>query len=125
MLSKEEFQRTFIRMMDSVRHNDAGMGKENCDFVFCEICPLYKFDDGTDETCFTMAYSAMDIIELVEQWGKEHPITTNIDKYKEVFGVEPNVVFDCPPIKCPAQDPCDSCREKFWNAEYIPPKKEE
>ncbi len=117
MLSKEEFQKTFIRMMDSVRHDQDVKGEANCDFVYCCDCPLGKIADSANgsDTCFNMAYSAMDIIEIVEKWGKEHPITTNGDKFREIFGIDPLNGLKKYDGYCTA----------FWGSEYIPPKKEE
>lgn len=75
----------------------------------------------------------MDVIEIVEQWGKDHPILTRFDKFKEVFGREPryysNGTLICPrtftndDMGCRSHL-CDGCCEKFWNGEYIPPKED-
>ncbi len=76
MLSKEEFQRTFIRMMDSLRRNQDAIGEANCDYVDCASCPIYKMNATPigNESCFNAGYLAMDIIEMVEKWGKKHPV---------------------------------------------------
>lgn len=49
MLSKEEFKRTYIRMMDSLRDPlDPNLkGRADCKGVCCNCCPLYKLDDRT------------------------------------------------------------------------------
>ena len=127
MITKEEFKKTYIRMMDSVRGNHY-KGSKTCNGIECEDCPLSKFcnDDSSSRN-----YRVFDLIEMVEKWGKEHPIITRADKYKEVFGVEPKYLggsFICPGIPRD-QDYCDShtceeCKSNYWNAEYIEPEKE-
>ena len=107
------------------------MGKPDCRGVRCDDCPLREVE-SQHNVCVTMSFSAIDIIDIVETWGKEHQLVTNREKYKEVFGVGPCIGYDCPPVTCPKQlngkkadISCDECRKKYWNAEYIPPKKEE
>ena len=69
------------------------------------------------------------------RWAKEHPIVTNEDKYKEVWGVEPKSasgLYICPPTIMP-EDVCvkatattgEKCTKSFWQSEYKPPKKED
>lgn len=52
----------------------------------CYGCPL----EGT--TCTIDAdlskEQMIDIIDKTEQWSKEHPIITNAQKFKEIFGNE-------------------------------------
>lgn len=58
--------------------------------------------------------------EIIMKWAKEHPIKTNADKFKEVFGVEfsNNAAQCCEFIQCPNVD-CDGCQYKdFWQQEY-------
>ena len=53
----------------------------------CKGCPLIKSACGLIR-CIG-GYSDADIqcaIKVVEQWSKEHPIKTNAQKFKEVFG---------------------------------------
>lgn len=117
MLSKEEFQRTYIRMMDSLRDplNPNLKGRSDCKGVCCDCCPLNKLDDGKSTTCSNMTYVAMDVIEIVEQWGKDHPVMTNGDKFREVFGRDP----------LDGTHKYDHYYTAFWGSEYIPPKKED
>ena len=76
MLTKEEFKKEYIRMMDSIR--DKKTSAPNCYNVLCSKCPLYNVchDDTTDyneNTYESASYKAFKIIEIVEEWAKEHP----------------------------------------------------
>lgn len=130
MLSKEEYEKTVIRMMDSVREFKNHMGEFNCKDVTCGDCPIF-------ESCsvkFSRIESAYSIVENVEKWGKEHPIVTNADKYREVFGTSPIMInadgsFVCPErvgfdCNCKAIDSCTTCKINFWTSEYKAPKGE-
>lgn len=125
-----QFQRDLVRMWDSVRTHHKGNIK--CLGVSCDKCPLVSHVCGTHGTTFY----AEKTIEIVTQWAKEHPLVTMVDKFKEVFGVKPVDIesekksLACPQnvgfgidINCSAQS-CVECTEKFWGAEYKPPKKE-
>lgn len=81
MLTKEEYQKTLVRMWDSVRDNYDDMGKPSCAGVSCRKCPLYLNND----VCESKIYNAYDIISIVEKWGKEHPIKTNGSIYLKAF----------------------------------------
>lgn len=128
MLTKEEYEKTFIRMMDSVRTECKG--DFSCYGVRCvTTCPI-------SNVCHAGSIlnrpRAFDLIEAVEQWGKAHPFVTNAYKFKEVFGVEPrhpDGMYICPIFyvdKCPQSITvtCTECRAGFWEAEYREPKKE-
>ncbi len=58
----------------------------------CIGCPLENtgcnIPDSTEERL-------QEIIRVTEQWNKEHPIITNAQKFKEVFGFLPDgdVIF--------------------------------
>lgn len=55
--------------------------------IDCDSCPLSIKNNGTDEGCveFEMKYPE-EAVQKVEEWSKSHPILTNADKFKEVFG---------------------------------------
>lgn len=72
MLTKEEYKRTFIRMMDSLR--EEYKGTYYCDGISCYDCPI-------GDVCRGRLTDPYVVIEAVEQWGKEHPIVTNADKF--------------------------------------------
>ena len=129
-MTKEEYKKTYIRMMDSLRVNTQYIGSDTCTGVLCEKCP-FKNIVGVDRCDLSNAFEA---IEIVEKWGKEHPIMTMKDKYKEVFGCEPkkeNGQYFCPSLfgitkseSCAKKD-CWACARKFWESEeYKAPKGE-
>lgn len=134
MMTKEEFKKTYIRMIDFYRKQrpfyDETKGRPNCSGLPCsEFCPFYTNCCNVDGE--SIQYNAFEAIEIVEKWGKEHPIITRADKYKEVFGAEPKYIggsFICPGIPRD-QDYCDShtceeCKSNYWNEEYVEPEKE-
>lgn len=116
MLTKEEYKKILVRMWDENRTEYKGHPR--CAGVECDDCILHgicssDFGDTEGVTVF-------DALDLVEQWGKEHPIVTNMDKFEEIFGFRPNVF-----LRDEAVSICDGYHrldDTFWNAEY---KKEE
>jgi hypothetical protein len=79
MITKEEYQKTLIRMWDSVRENCKG--KTDCDGVSCCECPLYR-----GNVCGTNArYNVYDLISMVEKWGEEHQVETNGSRFLENY----------------------------------------
>ena len=128
-MTREEYEKTYIRMMDSLRH-DEYKGRRNCDEVECSKCPFSLACKGSG----TDTFKAAEYIEIVEQWGKEHPIITNADKFKEVWGHEPKVDMGTGGDICPANiskvckrfkspSDCGKCKKEFWESEYVEPSK--
>lgn len=79
MMTKEEYQKILIRMWDSMRDNDDGMGRPDCDGVPCCKCPMHR--NGADICGAKTSYNAYEIISIVEKWGEEHPIETNGSRF--------------------------------------------
>ena len=132
MLSKEEFQKELVRMWDSVRTESKG--KLSCDKVQCVDCPMQYINNqlckGYIEIgrTYVPVECAIDIMEIVEKWSKEHPIITNRDKFREIFGFEmPTASHDCISCKCPGVPfDCKECPYNgFWSREYKEPKESE
>lgn len=122
-MTKEEYKKNLIRMFDSIR--DENKGDENCAGVNCgNNCPFYGKVCGMGQIKFHV-YEA---IEVVEKWAKEHPIKTNADKFKEVFGTEPTkdscVHADklCKECECFNDYRCN-VGNRFWDAKYVEPRK--
>ena len=125
-MTREEYEKTYIRMMDSIRTNCKG--SKNCNDVDCNRCPI-------EDACSrgSLAFNAFTIMETVEKWGKEHPLVTRADKFEEVFGYMPNdPVYDnypCPNAigadlhSCKSKT-CANCKKEYWESEYVEPKKE-
>lgn len=118
MMTKEEYQRNLIRMLDSIRVNYKGA--KHCGGVNCHDCPLDEKICNKAAPIFYMNEAA----EIVEQWAKEHPVKTNADKFREVFGMEKLPFYSCIYTNADCRD-CEhfigmGCKANgdFWNAEY-------
>lgn len=110
-MTTEEYRENLIRMWDSVRNESKG--EETCRDVNCRDC---HFDEICNAVYGGAIINACKTIEIVEQWAEQHPIVTNAEKFKEVFGFEPNVFADNEKhILCNGYRTID---EKFWDAEY-------
>lgn len=93
------------------------------DEIYCVECKLEYGNNGSKLPCydFIMAHPK-EAEEIIMAWAKEHPINTNADKFKEVFGFIPD--SECCPSKCP-ENGCINCEYKhFWSQEYKEPNKE-
>ena len=95
--------------------------------TLCAKCPL---DDG--DSCITFDTTREYFNETVEskvmQWNKEHPVKTNADRFKEVFGVDvfSGTQHGCAGIACPLTHKCSECEYKdFWNKEYVKPREDD
>lgn len=124
-MTREEYEKTFVRMMDSMR-GEKDRGGRDCFGVDCNSCPL----GGVCRAQATVAFDVFEIIEAVEKWGKEHPLVTRADKFEEVFGRSPRPTDDtayvCPKrvgfdVKDCHRAICTTCAKAFWESEYIEP----
>ena len=92
----------------------------------CFGCGLALKNNGKELRCddFCCSYP-QEAEKIIMDWAKEHPVMTNADKFKEVFGIEIGHEFEkCDLFTC-SDDGCDKCEYYgFWNREYIEPKKE-
>lgn len=93
-----------------------------CDAFLCDKCPLNKYKNYNSNTCANFIIDEpQQAEEIIMKWAKEHPIKTNADKFKEVFGFTPNIDI-CP--FCSLGDGfsslcCIECRYRyFWMQEY-------
>ena len=71
MMNKEEYKRELIRMWDMQR-GDEYKGKNICDGVFCEDCPLSEINNDGRDGCME-PMKVFEIIKIVERWSKENP----------------------------------------------------
>lgn len=121
-MTKEEYEKNVIRMFDSIRTEHKG--ESGCSGVNCDDCPMYKVACNTTQIRLLEA----EAIETVENWAKQHPIVTNADKFREVFGFDMTICWDneFPCNECQFCDRNGTCnsKEKFWNAEYKEQTKE-
>ena len=69
MMEIAEFVKEFSRVCD--------------EYDTCRGCPM----DGICVPCTEAVYKdPQGVVEIVKKWSKEHPVQTNWDKFKEVFG---------------------------------------
>ena len=88
---KEEYQKTLIRMWDSIRDDESKMGQPNCNGVPCDKCPLYEKGKLCYSRGFSEAsYKVYDIIAKVEKWLEYNPLKTNGTEFLKKF---PNAQF--------------------------------
>lgn len=94
--------------------------KRMCDTSKCENC-------GLDKECGCDTYinnNLKQAEEIIMKWAEEHPIQTNADKFKEVFGYDIDPKVDCCRLEA-CDGECDKCKfDDFWNQEYKEPKGE-
>lgn len=60
--------------------------------------------------------------QILEKWLKEHPIKTNKEKFKEIFGDDFPMNFNnypCSEIDCDGLACIDCIYYDIWNKEYI------
>lgn len=91
-----------------------------CEVLLCYKCPLNKYKNYNNNTCDDfMKDSPQEAEEIIMNWAKEHPVKTNADKFKEVFGVELLNNEGCTGFACPKNKQCADCRYfGFWSKEY-------
>lgn len=119
MLSKEEYQKNLRRMFDSLRTEHKG--EDNCAGVKCAECPFKEVSCSLGASNFYL----FETMEIVENWSKEHPVMTNADKFRELFGVQPpinacvNNNIDCENCGYYSDGRCNV--HSFWDKEYVWP----
>lgn len=85
---------------------------------------------GVDDMCiYYMAQHPQKVVEIVERWGKEHPLKTRKSEFLKMFPrasmTADGVIAFCPEsmdseFVCPIKerdhyDPeCGECRRKYW-----------
>ena len=57
----------------------------------CKTCGLYTIGGNADTCACNIFRHPKEAEEVVTKWNKEHPVKTNADKFKEVFGR--NILF--------------------------------
>lgn len=97
----------------------------------CSTCPANSHNNGYRVGCNTLEANYTEkYVEIVERWGKLHPVKTRLDKLKELF---PNLeCLQGVPAICPltfegqtAEEfgcigkSCTPCREEYWEGEYV------
>lgn len=92
--TERQYKRDLTRMFDTYRKSDSDyMGSSSCNDVDCKDCPLC--DEAFTAVCAVTKAKSFDLIKFVYDWSQKHPIVTNMDKLKELFGIwiEPTIVI--------------------------------
>lgn len=68
--------------------------KRMCDKnKICSKCPIKTVMNNTIDSCGTWILINPETAEnIIMKWSAEHPVETNEDKFKEVFGYDPYTV---------------------------------
>lgn len=96
--------------------------------IFCKkgMCMLRRTVMLCDASDASVESSIEEMISIVEQWAKEHPVNTRQDKFLKMF---PNAdfcqgVIDISPCsiekemkKCCGDRECDECKRTYWLTE--------
>ena len=110
--------------MDAVEFLTEGTRMCNS-YEACVGCPMYPTDD-----CCMVKMNLKQMISIVEQWAKEHPIKTRQSEFLKKWhdaeisddgltSIAP-CQLDIELLKCESQDDCegrgvcDKCRRVFW-----------
>lgn len=87
---------------------------------------------GVDDMCiYYMAQHPQEVVEIVEQWGKEHPLKTRQSEFLKMFPkakIKKSVLPLCPmnmnfELSCPKgnlgydESDCYKCQKEFWSKE--------
>ena len=106
--------------MDAVEFLNEGTRMCNS-YEACVGCPMYPTDD-----CCMVKMNLKQMISIVEQWAKEHPVKTRQSEFLKMF---PNasVGYNGTLVICPSQADtkavaecvrsernCDKCKHDFW-----------
>lgn len=101
-----------------------------CDYysksdISCLDCPLYQHNDCAIDSVFNNDEDTQnEMINLVIEWNKEHPIKTrqsvmlelfpNIEKKDDLIALCPKTFDTTLDIHCEKLLNCRKCREDFW-----------
>ena len=109
--------------MDAVEFLNEGTRMCNS-YKACVGCPMWETDD-----CCMVSMNFKQMINIVEQWAKEHPVKTRQSELLKMFpGAEMTddaYINICPAriskkykgddgICCMAGMSCDECKRDFW-----------
>ena len=110
--------------MDAVEFLKEGTRMCNS-YEACVDCPMYPMDD-----CCMVRMNLKQMINIVEQWAKEHPVKTRQSEFLKMWS-DAEIGDDGLPtvapcqlnvellqresqINCEDRGVCDKCRRDFW-----------
>lgn len=105
--------------MDAVEFLNEGTRMCNS-YEACVGCPMYPTDD-----CCMVKMNLKQMIRIVEQWVKEHPVKTRQSEFLKIFPnanlddygillIAPCDVYDEERKSGCWENGCDKCRHNFW-----------
>ena len=110
--------------MDAVEFLNEGTRMCNS-YEACDGCPMWETDD-----CCMVSMNLKQMIDIVEQWSKEHPVKTRQSEFLKMFpnakigddghpGVAPCQLYKNMEEKdkngvCCKNCGCAECRHDFW-----------
>lgn len=98
----------------------------------CQDCDLRRFASMRHRNCAeVLTIYPQEVEEIIMKWASEHPAQTNDDKFKEVFGFEPDkgtcvLLKSCE--ECSLNEKCNDNGMRsvsWWNEEYKAPEEVE
>lgn len=93
----------------------------------CSGCPLLNEDDYC--SIVDARERAEDVVQIVEQWAKDHPIKTRQNKFLKMFPgakIDSGFIIFCPKFLLPEREgevycrkhiKCKECRKDYWLTE--------
>lgn len=93
----------------------------------CSGCQLLNEDDYC--SIVDARERAEDVVQIVEQWAKDHPIKTRQSKFLKMFPgakIDSGVIIFCPKFLLPEREgevccrkhiKCKECRKDYWLTE--------
>ena len=110
MMEFQEFWKLYKRMCD--KHST------------CENCPMNGMRFDCNGICVkAIEKNPQQAEQIVEQWTKEHPVVTNGDKFREVFGETIKYPFMIDKEKMLIYKIEDIFNSAWLNQEYKEPEK--
>jgi hypothetical protein len=94
--TERQYKRDLIRLLDSCKkEDDTTRGTTDCDSIICIDCPLHEKACMCNGPSSELKIPWLERVKTVYDWTQKHPVVTNLDKLKELFGlwIEPAIVI--------------------------------
>lgn len=90
-------------------------------FNLCYGCPLYDIRSTSPISPICDGDRPEEAVSIVEKWAREHPVMTNAQKFKEVFGVGPE--YCSSPLR--TSETVTTLAHEWWDEPYKEPEGKE
>ncbi len=110
--------------MDTVEFLNEGTRMCNS-YKACDGCPMWETDD-----CCMVSMDLKQMISIVEQWAKEHPVKTRQSEFLKMWPdaeisddrllsiapcqLDVKLIYGKSQKDCEDREVCDKCRHDFW-----------